>query len=516
MGSMLNATAADVAAVEADRIAQLAGWMASSHWQVSDRGPDGARILRPAQYRDVCILLPTRTHQRRLERALEAAQLPYRIESGALILSTQEVRDLLACLRAIEDPSDQVALVGALRSPAYGCADPDLVRWVEGGGRLCHEDPGLGPDGPVKDALASLAAFHARRHLLSPPALIEAFLTDRLLVAAAFGEPRPREAWRRLRYVVARARAFTATGRHTLRAFLDWIDGQARAEVREAESADAEPDEDALRILTVHGAKGLEFPIVILAGLGRVPGGRADSIEIIPDRQTGVLACRAGDWRTVDFTAAQQREKLMEQQEAIRLLYVAGTRARDHLVLSLHRGRRTEASPAAQIEARLRSFPGPGHALQFPETPPAPARRRRAPSAPLDEVRVAWGETTDETAWLAHRQEQVRRLTAPRTLSLDGTGAEQLWPWADEVAPENAAGDGDLEPSTTVRRLLRTARGNELRVRPGDDPTAVDQARAILKSEPYERALASDAWRRDVPLLAVVDGVVLDVIADLI
>ena len=184
------------------------------------------------------------------------------------MLATQEVRDLLSCLRAIEDPSDQVALVAALRSPAYACSDVDLLHWVEGGGRLDHEHPGDGPGGPVKDALESLADFHHRRHLLSPPALIETFIRDRLLVAAAFGEARPREAWRRLRYVVSRARTFTSTGRHTLRAFVDWIEGLQRADVRDPEIGSAESDEDAIHIQTVHGAKGLEYPIVLLGGLG--------------------------------------------------------------------------------------------------------------------------------------------------------------------------------------------------------------------------------------------------------
>ena len=62
------------------------------------------------------------------------------------------------------------------------------------------------------------------------------------------------------------------------------MDGLARAEVRDAESAEAEPDEDALRILTVHGAKGLEFPVVLLAGLGSAPRGRNTGVEVYADR----------------------------------------------------------------------------------------------------------------------------------------------------------------------------------------------------------------------------------------
>jgi ATP-dependent helicase/nuclease subunit A len=64
------------------------------------------------------------------------------MESGSLVVFTQEVRDLVACLRAIDDPSDEVALVAALRSPAYACSDVDLLRWVEGDGRLHYLRPG--------------------------------------------------------------------------------------------------------------------------------------------------------------------------------------------------------------------------------------------------------------------------------------------------------------------------------------------------------------------------------------
>jgi hypothetical protein len=75
---------------------------------------------------------------------------------------------------------------------------------------------------------------------------------------------------------------------------------------------------------------------------------------VIRDRETGRLACRAGkSWQTLDYAQAAEREKHMADAEAVRLLYVAATRARDHLVLSLFRGRRAESSPAASIERRL-------------------------------------------------------------------------------------------------------------------------------------------------------------------
>jgi ATP-dependent helicase/nuclease subunit A len=429
IGGAMGGSAAEAAEAEASSLASLARRAVADAWLVSDRDANGARVLRPARYRDMCILLPGRTHLRRLERALERLGVPYRVQAGKLVLATQDVRDLLACLRAIEDPSDQVALVAALRSPAYACSDVDLLSWVEGGGQLDHEQPGDGPDGPVKDALLSLAEFHRQRLLLSPPALIDAFMADRMLVASAFGQARPREAWRRLRYVVARARAFTGTGRHTLRAFLDWIDGLQRAEVRDPESASVESDEDAIHIQTIHGAKGLEYPIVMLGGLAGHGRARTDSVEVIGNRQTGRLDCRAGrNWQTVRFGDAAARERRMAEAEAIRLLYVAATRARDHLVLSLFRGERAEDSSAGHIERRLAEAPPAlcPRLVAADDAPRAaavdavlPAAAVVAPNcAPMDVVDAVVPAAVDgaletEHTWRADRQARIAASAAP-------------------------------------------------------------------------------------------------------
>ena len=499
VGRQLDGSAAEAAQVEAETLAALARAAVEEGWLVAEGGSDGARVLRPAAYRDLCILLPTRTHLRRLERALEAADVPYRVEAGKLVLATQEVRDLLACLRAIEDPSDQVALVAALRSPAHACSDVDLLRWAEGGGRLDHEHPGEGPDGPVKQALANLASFHARRHLLSPPALIEAFIRDRLLVAAAFGEVRPREAWRRLRYVVTRARAFTDTGRHTLRAFLDWIEGLQRAEVRDPESGSADSDEDALRIQTIHGAKGLEYPIVLLGGLGTNGRGGFGGVDVIADRRTGRLACSAGkDWQTGDYTEAKAREQAMAEAEAVRLLYVATTRARDHLVLSLFRGERAADSAAALIEQHLATADAElCHTLVVDQRSPREIDMAYE-SAPSKVAKVG-----EEQTWLAARADLIRTAAA----------APVLGAWSDPTREEEEA--GTTFPAL-VRQLVRRLWSGAHNLPTAVEPRAAAAARAILESEAVCRARTSGRCIRDVPLLARVEGVVVEETADLL
>ncbi|HET6315220.1 MAG TPA: 3'-5' exonuclease, partial [Chloroflexota bacterium] len=413
VGGLIDGSAGDAAELEAHSFAALVRNVVDTGWMVTDRDSSATRALRAARFCDICILLPARTHLRRLERALERLEVPYRVEAGSLVLATQEVRDLLSCLRAVDDPSDQVALVAALRSPAYACSDVDLLRWVEGGGSLDHEHPGGGPDGPVKQGLTSLAEFHQRRLLLSPAALVEAFVADRLLVVSAFAEARPREAWRRLRYVVSRARAFTSTGRHTLRAFLDWIDGVQRADVRDLESGFAESDEDALHIQTIHGAKGLEYPIVLLGGVGSANRGRFGTVEVIPDRGGDRrVACRAGfGWETPDFAAALGREKRMADAEAIRLLYVAATRARDHLVLSLFRGAGAESSAAAAIERRL--LDSESEKLCPALSVPVYAERDPSFAAPEPRAAEAAASMEAEREWSARRAALLASMAAP-------------------------------------------------------------------------------------------------------
>ena len=80
--------------------------------------------------------MPARTSLPFLEGALNASGIPYRAEASSLVYEADEVRDLLAAVRAVADPSDGLALVTALRSPLFGCGDDDLWTWKRDGGAL--------------------------------------------------------------------------------------------------------------------------------------------------------------------------------------------------------------------------------------------------------------------------------------------------------------------------------------------------------------------------------------------
>jgi len=344
--AMRRFEAADVAAVV--RTAVDDGWLVEDH---------GAP--RPARLSDIAVLLPTRTSLEQLEAALDAAGLPFRAEASSLVYSTREVRDLLAVARAVDDPTDELSIVTALRSAAFGCSDRDLFEYaVTLGGRWDHQHRRLGQswrppadadpelpqgrplpqDHPVVMGLRYLRRLHRERVWLTPSELLDRIIRDRRLFELGVSRGRARDVWRRLRFVADQARAWSAADGGSLREYLAWAAGQGE-EDRVTESVLPETDDDAVRILTIHAAKGLEFPITVVSGATIAPQGSRDSVRVAwtVDR----LGYRiAGRVQTADFDGLVATEKDLELHERLRLLYVACTRARDHLVVSLHRHER--------------------------------------------------------------------------------------------------------------------------------------------------------------------------------
>lgn len=362
---------------EAQDVAEAIGVALADEWQVRDG--DGWRRARPG---DVTILVPARTSLPFLERALERAGLAYRAEASSLVYGTREVRDLIATLRAVDDPSDEQAIGVALRSCVLACSDVDLYDWkVERGGSwspFAPLPPGADASHPVAEGLAAIAAWHGQRHLHAPSDLIERICDERRLYELALAGDAPRDLWRRLRFVTDQARAWAdATADRTgatLRAYLLWVAQQATEGARVAEVVLPETDHDAVRIMTIHAAKGLEFPIVVLSGLTTAPRSRTAPVDVV--WPPGDVGLRIGSKvRTTEFIEYQPIDEQMDHHERLRLLYVAATRACDHLVVSLHRkappASRTGDPPAetsltaASLFARACLANGPTHQQRF-------------------------------------------------------------------------------------------------------------------------------------------------------
>jgi ATP-dependent exoDNAse (exonuclease V) beta subunit len=319
-----------------------------------------AKAVRPARYGDVAILVPRRTGLAELEAALDAHGVGYRVESASLIFASQEVRDLLALARALDTPGDHAAIVATLRSPAYSIGDDELVRWRDAGGSWDTEPADIArwPEEArtaapvVAGALEDLAALREALPVLGPVGALAAAVRERRLMALVADRPRGRETWRRIRFLLDRARAFMDGGGRGLAEFADWIDEQVGGGLRSAESLVPEADEDVVRIMTVHGAKGLEFPITVLCGFGTSDSTRRSELVLrSADGPTEVHF--AAGLRTSGYGEIEEGEQLRGREEEARLLYVAATRARDHLVICGHHLKGKEAAPQTLGEQLL-------------------------------------------------------------------------------------------------------------------------------------------------------------------
>jgi ATP-dependent exoDNAse (exonuclease V) beta subunit len=423
--------AADVAAVIRRAVAEA--------WDVFDTD---TKQWRPASWRDVAVLLPARTSLQALERAFEEADVPYRAETSSLVYGTREVRDLLAVVRAVDDPTDMLSLVAALRSPSFGCGDDDLYTWkITHGGRWDHQAPvphGCPPDHPVARAVTWLAELHGNSAWLSPSEVVDTVVRERRLLEVAFVHPRPRDLWRRLRFVVDQARAWEEATGGSLRDYLTWVQLQSAESARVVETILPETDDESVRIMTVHGAKGLEFPITVLSGMTTALKGRRGGVEVrFPDGVDGWAIKLGKGISTAEFDAYKPRDEQMDHDERIRLLYVAATRARDHLVVSTHR---KTAAPDADPSTAAELFWAHGNhddLVTVFEPAANEAEADTAEEAPLEPLlpRTEWQAELDE-AFAAGR----RRIAISAT-----SVAEELARLAAEADPGLAKDPRDLD-----------------------------------------------------------------------
>ncbi|MGI8937875.1 MAG: UvrD-helicase domain-containing protein [Iamia sp.] len=471
--------AAEIRTAEAHEVVDTIQRAMAECWQVDDR----AKGWRDAALGDITILVPARTSLPYLEDALSDAGIPYRAEASSLVYATRAIRDLLMVLRAVADPTDELRIVSALRTPLFGCGDDDLHRFrVERGGHwsyLGRQPDGVPGDDPVAEGLATLRGWHDLRHWASPSVLLERIVADRRAMELAFVEGRPRDVWRRIRFVVDQARAWSGATGGDLRDYLDWVGLQTVEGARVAEAILPETDDDAVRIMTIHAAKGLEFPVTIVSGLSTSPrhGPRPGDARFPPEG--GVAYYLGKNAETPEFTATRPVDEQMSHDERLRLLYVATTRARDHLVISLHRAeRRTPPSPTTRSSAEvLVEGMGPDLLAALPDAAdgtlaaaPTPAARPVEPPEPFE----AWAEAHATALAAAHRPTTVAATALTDEGRPDVEPPDEPPPAVDRAPAEGEDARGQLLLDFTAARpdpeLDRAPDGADagLRKRAGD------------------------------------------------
>ena len=331
--------------------------------QTIERGSRAVWGGRAIGYRDIAVLFRTYQAMEAYEEALRDAGVPYRVVGGRRYASRQEVEELRALLRTVESPSDTTALVATLRSSLFGFSDEELALFVSAGGRLDYTARSAPPICPAADrftaAFALLRDLHTRRVQVSPALLLSEIYTRTHLVPFFALRPQGVQRVANLLKLIDTARALSAQGLPTLTAFNRFLDEQENA-AEEAEQPVMEEHEEALRLLTIHKAKGLEFPVVTLAD-AMYHHGRSSRTGI-SERVGGNLELRVGPrdltCTTQGWQKAEAREQERDAAEERRLWYVAATRVRDHLVIPVTP--RVEGSVKAELWALEDGLPCSG------------------------------------------------------------------------------------------------------------------------------------------------------------
>ena len=343
----------------------------------------------------------------------------------------------------------------------------------------------LPDDHPVADAMRYLAELHAQRPWLAPSELLERIVEDRHVLELGASAGRFRDIARRIRFVVDQARSFGQATSGTLREYLAWALRQGAEGARVVETVLPETDDDAVRIMTVHGAKGLEFPIVIASGMTTRAAARRGGVQVLFPTAGGCEIRLASGIQTDQFELHKPVDEEMGFHEKLRLLYVACTRARDHLVVSAHRKARNlgdDQSSWTHAELLWHAAAGCGVRRGFGRAAPRCARCRIAPAA----------APPDRAIWQAERERAFARGRARRFVA-----ATTLARRADERA---AATDPGLAEGTARPRAAAVEQGPlRHRDRPGRARGAPDRRPRHRRGHRRRRGRAGRSRRRARP-----------------
>jgi ATP-dependent helicase/nuclease subunit A len=480
----------DAAEVQRSEAAWIAGWIAANA-RIPGAPVEGRRPLK-----DVAVLLRSSTFLPALLDAFKRAGIPYAVEIERFFYEAPEVSDFLNLLRALDDADDRIALAGLLRSPLAALTDGGLLNLSRAGGldyRKAPRDGVLGGDEHRRSAalFETLRGLRARAGREPLGELVGAALEETRLVelaARAYHGQQTASNLLKLRRLAVEA----SDGRGaTLKEFATRVREASRESRREGESPLADEKLEAVRVMTMHKSKGLEFPVVFAANLSGKPGGGGDKPVARLDPATGRAALRLGKAASAAAALADAREKEMERRESVRLLYVAMTRARETLFLV---GREKTVSGALSSHLHgAGSWPGDGREGRLPvvfveagkvlEPAPAAAAPASIGAKDADAAVAAWA-----------RRAAVREgARAPRVRA--ATAYLRELPKRPRDEDESAGSPAGAEVGQICHRVLQ-----EWDFRAGGDvaPAASRALSLLERRAPGPRWAAAEAEAREV------------------
>jgi ATP-dependent exoDNAse (exonuclease V) beta subunit len=324
-----------------DALAAFIAWMIrESGWTVTERDAPEQRI--PIRPRHVCMLFRrlnqwrggrARDVTREYVRALEGRHLEHVLVRGGSFNQREEVEALRNALAAIERPDDELSVYATLRGPLFALTDAALLSFRDQCGSLhpFRPMPAAPELAEVRDALEVLRRLHRGRNRRPIAETIAQLLAATRAHAGLAIWPTGEQALANLMRLMEMARRYEAgSGATSLRGFVDRLEERALSE-QAGDAPVVEDGTEGVRLMTVHSAKGLEFPIVILCDLTCNETARDSRRYVDPERRLCVQTLAGCTPRELLDHAADERRR--DEEEAVRVLYVATTRARDLLVV---------------------------------------------------------------------------------------------------------------------------------------------------------------------------------------
>ncbi|MEO9173899.1 MAG: UvrD-helicase domain-containing protein [Gaiellales bacterium] len=517
---------------------------------------------------EMVVLLRVSTDADLYEAALQQAGFETHRTIGGGYYGRQQVSDLCAYLRLLRSRYDDRALLTVLASPLIGVSNPGLYALRRAAQTALFRGLEYGlPDGLSEDDARLMRAFRQRFDRLVDAAqqlgiadLLERIVSEHDYDLACLAQPDGRRRYANVRKLIRLARDYEALRGPDLAGFLALVGTLADLATQEPEAALAEEEVDAVRILTVHAAKGLEFDVVALADAGREPNLGVAGLLAPADGRLAFQVPSPGGKLVAPplFEQLKAREHAAELAEAERLVYVAMTRARERLIVSGGITARTSENAPLRFVARalgleLDSMPAGSSIEQGGEGSLVRVLIERSaeddeatdaqdpPVVSVYQLALSFDDLTDPEppalpALHALEPLPVAPRHVPRSLSFTALALHERCPYrylAERelgLAPVARAGVGDgsahglsaLEIGSAVHAVLEGRPGLDLEVLLGAAVGAEDRARIEAFASAFEGSLlateiaATGDALREQPFAFTVDGVVFRGVLDVL
>ncbi len=311
------------------------------------------KTLRPVRYGDIAVLVhSTKELGPQIEKVFAREGIPVVVETKEGYFNTREIQVVLSYLKVLDNRQQDIPLTAVLTSPIGGLTEEDLAEIRTAGGKnqpfyaAVEQYRTQGEDPSVREKLETCLGQMDTFRQLAPYTSVQELLW-KILDETGYGDfvaamPGGEQRQANLEFLVDRARAYESTGRQGLFHFIRYIEKMQDEKMDFGEADLVDEQADAVRVMTIHKSKGLEFPVVFVAEMGR-------QMKISADKENGVIA-DSGFGIGLEYRDLSRRVKssglvadwiqdektLEERKEELRLLYVAFTRAREKLILVGH------------------------------------------------------------------------------------------------------------------------------------------------------------------------------------